>query len=277
MQNYIDLVKDILVNGETKPSRAGETISVFGRQLRFDLRAGFPLLTAKHTSFKNILVETLWFISGNCTNTKYLTDRGVNIWNEWAKEDGYTGRIYGCQWRGWRKVNICDFSGVDWQYSEIDQLANVIAQIKANPNDRRLLVLAWNPSEIDEMALPPCHYAFQFGVTNGKLSCLVNMRSSDTFIGLPYNIASYALITHMVAQVCDLQVGELIFCLADTHIYTDHLEAVKQMIQNWEKDPRPLPELEIYPNVKDIDDFTPRDFAIVGYNSHPAIKVNVNV
>jgi thymidylate synthase len=264
MKQYLELLNDILENGTKKDDRTGTgTLSVFGRQLRFDLQKGFPLLTTKKLHIRSIIHELLWFLSGD-TNVKYLQENGVTIWDEWADENGDLGPVYGAQWRSWK--------GADGQ--TIDQISEVIEQIKTNPNSRRLLVSAWNVGEIDKMKLPPCHYAFQFYVAEGKLSCMWQQRSVDTFLGLPFNIASYALLTHMMAQQCDLEVGELIFTGGDVHLYLNHIEQAKLQLT---RDPRPLPKLVIKRKPESIFDYKFEDFEIVDYDPHPHIKAPVAV
>jgi thymidylate synthase len=264
MKQYLDLLNDILENGVKKDDRTGTgTLSVFGRQLRFDLQKGFPLLTTKKLHIRSIIHELLWFLSGD-TNIKYLQENGVTIWDEWADENGDLGPVYGAQWRSWK--------GADGQ--TIDQISEVIEQIKTNPNSRRLLVNAWNVAEIDKMKLPPCHYAFQFYVVDGKLSCMWQQRSVDTFLGLPFNIASYALLTHMIAQQCDLEVGELIFTGGDVHLYLNHIEQAKLQLT---REPRPLPKLVIKRKPDSIFDYKFEDFEIVDYHPHPHIKAPVAV
>lgn len=261
MRQYLDLLQDIMENGVDKTDRTGVGIrSVFGRQMRFDLSKGFPLVTTKKVHLKSIIHELLWFIKGD-TNIKYLQDNGVRIWNEWADENGNLGPVYGAQWRNWNNDNI-------------DQLADVIERIKTKPNDRRLIVTAWNPSQIGQMKLPPCHMMFQFYVANGKLSCMLYQRSCDMFLGVPFNIASYALLTMMIAQVCNLKAGEFIHTLGDTHIYHNHFEQVKEQLSHT---PLPLPQMKINPNVKDINDFKYEDFELVGYESYGTIKAQVAV
>lgn len=264
MRAYLNLLQDILDNGVAKDDRTGTgTISVFGRQLRFDLSEGFPLITTKRLHIKSIVHELLWFISGS-TNIRYLQDNGVTIWDEWADEEGNLGRVYGAQWRTWLAPNG----------ETIDQISKVIDQIKQSPDSRRHLVSAWNPAEVDQMALPPCHYAFQFYVANGKLSCMFQMRSVDTFLGLPFNIASYALLTHMVAQQCGLEVGELIWTGGDVHIYSNHLEQVKLQLT---REPYALPQLQIKRQPESIFDYTFEDFEFIDYQHHPGIKAPIAV
>lgn len=261
MKQYLDLLADIMENGVDKMDRTGVgTRSVFGRQMRFDLSKGFPLVTTKKLHLKSIIHELLWFIKGD-TNIKYLQDNGVRIWNEWADENGDLGPVYGAQWRNWNNDGI-------------DQLADVIERIKTKPNDRRLIVTAWNPSQIGQMKLPPCHMMFQFYVANGKLSCMLYQRSCDMFLGVPFNIASYALLTMMIAQVCGLKPGEFVHTLGDTHIYHTHFEQVREQLTHT---PLPLPQMKINPNVKDINDFKFEDFELVGYESYGVIKAPVAV
>lgn len=264
MQQYKDLLNDILQNGVKKEDRTGTgTLSVFGRQLRFDLQEGFPLVTTKKLHIKSILHELLWFLKGE-TNIKYLKDHGVSIWDEWADESGELGPVYGSQWRKWETKNG-EF---------VDQIENVINQIKTNPDSRRLIVNAWNVGEVDQMKLPPCHYAFQFYVADGKLSLMWQQRSVDTFLGLPFNIASYAYLTYMVAQQCDLEVGELVFTGGDVHLYLNHLEQAKLQLT---REPRDLPQLIIKRKPESIFDYNFEDFEIINYNPHPHIKGAVSV
>lgn len=264
MKQYHDLCKHILDSGVVKSDRTGTgTTSVFGYQMRFDLSKGFPLLTTKKLHIPSIVHELIWFISGD-TNVRYLQENGVRIWNEWADEDGNLGPVYGAQWRSFPKPD----GGV------VDQLAEVIEQIKTNPDSRRLIVSAWNPGQIDDMALPPCHLMFQFYVADGKLSCQLYQRSADTFLGVPFNIASYALLTHMVAHVTGLEVGEFVHTLGDAHIYHNHLEQVNLQLS---REPKPLPTLRIKRNVTSINDFTYDDFEFLNYDAHPHIKGSVSV
>lgn len=261
MQQYLDLLKDVLENGVDKMDRTGTgTRSVFGRQMRFDLQKGFPLMTTKKMHLKSIIHELLWFIKGD-TNVKYLQDNGVRIWNEWADENGDLGPVYGSQWRNWNNEGI-------------DQLAEVIDKLKNNPNDRRMIVSAWNVGKISEMRLPPCHMMFQFYVANNKLSCMLYQRSCDMFLGVPFNIASYALLTMMIAQVCGLEVGEFIHTLGDTHIYHNHFDQVKEQLS---RKPLPLPKMRINPAIKDINEFKYEDFELVDYQCYDAIKAKVAV
>lgn len=263
-KQYVELCRHILDNGVQKQDRTRTgTISVFGYQMRFDLSEGFPLLTTKKLHVKSIIHELLWFLKGD-TNIRYLNENGVTIWDEWADENGDLGPIYGKQWRSWP----------NGKGENIDQIAQVVEQIKHNPDSRRLIVSAWNVANIDEMALPPCHCLFQFYVTDGKLSCQLYQRSADVFLGLPFNIASYSLLTHMIAHVTELEVGEFVHTLGDAHIYSNHIEQIKTQI---EREPRKLPTLKIKRNVTDIDDFTFDDFEIIGYNPHPHIKGKVAV
>jgi thymidylate synthase len=282
-EQYAALVRHILANGGEKGDRTGTgTLSTFGYQMRFDLAKGFPLLTTKKVHWPSVAHELLWFLSGD-TNTKYLTDNGVRIWNEWSNENGDLGPVYGRQWRSWtvleEEIDYAWDGEDEYPYSyiderHIDQIANVIEQIRNNPDSRRLLVNAWNVGELHEMALPPCHFAFQFYVANGKLSCQLYQRSGDVFLGVPFNIASYSLLTHMIAHVTGLEVGEFIHTIGDAHIYRNHIEQVKTQLQ---REPRVLPTLNIKRQVTDIDDFSFDDFEIVGYDPHPAIKGKVAV
>lgn len=261
---YLDLMKKILNEGATKEDRTGTgTISVFGHQMRFQLKDQFPLLTTKKVHLKSIVHELLWFIKGD-TNVEYLQDNGVRIWNEWAGEDGDLGRVYGAQWRDWTNS----------RGEKIDQLKQVIEQIKTNPNSRRHLVVAFNPGELDQMALPPCHAFFQFYVANNKLSCQLYQRSGDVFLGVPFNIASYALLTLMVAQVTGLEPGEFIHTLGDAHLYTNHIEQAKLQLS---RTPKPLPKMILNPDIKNLFEFKYEDFELVNYDPHPAIKAKVSV
>ncbi|MFC2186189.1 thymidylate synthase [Fulvivirgaceae bacterium LMO-SS25] len=264
MQQYHDLMRRILEEGVSKSDRTGTgTISVFGHQMRFDLAKGFPLLTTKKVHTRSIIHELLWFLKGD-TNIAYLKENGVSIWDEWANEKGDLGPIYGYQWRSWPTP--------DGQH--IDQISQVIDQLKNNPDSRRIIVSAWNVSEISKMALPPCHAFFQFYVANGKLSCLLYQRSADVFLGVPFNIASYALLTMMVAQVCDLEPGEFIHTLGDAHLYSNHLEQADLQLS---RDFRPLPSLKLNSEVKNIFDFKFEDISIENYDPHPHIKAAVAV
>ncbi len=261
MKQYLDLLQDVMDNGVDKLDRTGVgTRSVFGRQMRFDLNKGFPLVTTKKVHLKSIIHELLWFIKGS-TNIKYLQDNGVRIWNEWADENGDLGPVYGSQWRNWNGEGI-------------DQLAEVIDKLKHNPNDRRMIVSAWNVGKIAEMRLPPCHMMFQFYVAGNKLSCMLYQRSCDMFLGVPFNIASYALLTMMIAQVCGLEPGEFIHTLGDTHIYHNHFEQVREQLS---RQPLPLPVMKLNPAVKNIDDFTYDDFTLEGYESYGKLAAPVAV
>jgi len=264
MKQYLDLCRHVLENGVKKEDRTGTgTISTFGYQMRFNLQEGFPLLTTKKVHLKSVIHELLWFIQGN-TNVKYLQENGVRIWNEWADEDGNLGPIYGHQWRSW--------TGADGRTH--DQLKEVVEQIKTNPNSRRLIISAWNVGDLDKMALPPCHTLFQFYVAGGRLSCQLYQRSGDLFLGVPFNIASYSLLTMMIAQVCDLEPGEFIHTFGDVHIYLNHIEQVKLQLT---REPRQLPTMKLNPNVKNIFDFKYEDFSLENYHPHPAIKGVVSV
>lgn len=264
MQQYHDLLQHILKNGAVKTDRTGTgTISVFGYQMRFDLSEGFPLVTTKKVHLKSIIHELLWFLKGE-TNIAYLKENGVSIWDEWADSKGELGPVYGKQWRRWE--------GKDGRV--VDQITDLIAQIKKNPDSRRLIVSAWNVAELPDMALMPCHSFFQFYVANGKLSCQLYQRSADVFLGVPFNIASYALLTHMVAQVCELQPGDFVHTFGDVHIYSNHMEQVKLQLS---REPYPLPQLQLNPSVKDIFSFRYEDFTLLNYQSHPAIKAPVAV
>lgn len=264
MKVYLDLIQRVLNEGFEKKDRTGTgTISVFGHQMRFNLEEGFPLLTTKKMHLKSIIYELLWFLKGS-TNVKYLQDNGVRIWNEWAKEDGELGPIYGYQWRSWP----------DNKGGNIDQIKQVIESIKNNPDSRRHIVSAWNAGQIDEMQLPPCHILFQFYVADGKLSCQLYQRSADIFLGVPFNIASYALLTMMIAQVTGLKPGEFVHTLGDAHIYTNHIEQVNLQIT---RKPYSLPTMNINPDVKSIDDFEYEDFELTDYQSHPLIKGIISV
>lgn len=264
MQQYHDLMRHVLENGTTKTDRTGTgTKSVFGYQMRFDLSKGFPLVTTKKCHTKSIIHELLWFLSGD-TNIKYLTENGVSIWNEWADENGNLGPVYGYQWRSW--------PAADGRH--IDQISQLIENIKKSPDSRRHLISAWNVGEVDKMALPPCHAFFQFYVADGKLSCQLYQRSADIFLGVPFNIASYALLTMMVAQVCDLEVGDFVHTFGDAHLYLNHLEQTELQLS---RELRPLPIMTINPNVKNIFDFKFEDFTLTGYDPHPHIKAPVAV
>ncbi len=264
MQPYLKLLSDILETGADKSDRTGTgTRSIFGYQMRFDLSKGFPLVTTKQLHRKSIIYELLWFIRGE-TNVRWLQERGVKIWDEWADENGDLGPVYGSQWRSW--------PAPDGRH--IDQLANVIDAIRTRPDSRRHIVSAWNPAEVDNMALPPCHSLFQFYVANGKLSCQLYQRSADAFLGVPFNIASYALLTHMVAQVCDLEVGDFVHTLGDAHLYSNHFEQARLQLT---REPRPLPRLIINPERKGIEDFVFEDFTFEGYDPHPRIAAPIAV
>lgn len=264
MKQYLDLLREIKENGTVKTDRTGVgTKSIFGHQMRFNLQDGFPLLTTKKVFLKGIIYELLWFLKGD-TNIKFLTDHNVHIWDEWADENGDLGYVYGKQWRSWETTDG----------RVIDQISQVVDLIKNHPDSRRILVTAWNPAEIDKMALPPCHCLFQFYVADGKLSCQLYQRSADTFLGVPFNIASYALLTMMLAQVCGLQPGEFIHTTGDTHIYLNHMEQVDLQLS---REPRPLPKMIINPDVKSIFDFKYEDFTLVDYDPYPAIKAPVAV
>jgi thymidylate synthase len=264
MQPYLKLLSDILETGADKSDRTGTgTRSLFGYQMRFDLSKGFPLLTTKKLHLKSIVYELLWFIRGE-TNVRWLQERGVKIWDEWADENGDLGPVYGSQWRSW--------PAPDGRH--IDQLANVVESIRSKPDSRRHIVSAWNPAEVDQMALPPCHCLFQFYVANGKLSCQLYQRSADTFLGVPFNIASYALLTHMMAQVCDLEVGDFVHTFGDVHLYANHFEQARLQLT---REPRPLPRLVVNPERKRLEDFVFEDFTFEGYDPHPHIKAEVSV
>ena len=264
MKQYLDLLQHVLDNGTDKSDRTGTgTRSVFGYQMRFNLADGFPVLTTKKLHLKSIIHELLWFLAGD-TNIRYLKENGVRIWDEWADENGDLGRVYGAQWRSWRGANG----------ETVDQIANVVRQIRQTPDSRRLIVSAWNPAEVDDMALPPCHALFQFYVANGKLSCQLYQRSADIFLGVPFNIASYALLTMMMAQVCGLQAGEFVHTLGDAHLYQNHLEQARLQLT---REPRALPKMHINPDVRDIFAFKFDDFTLSDYDPHPHIKAEVSV
>lgn len=264
MRQYLDLLQTIIDDGVDKGDRTGTgTKSIFGYQMRFDLKNGFPILTTKKLHLKSIVYELLWFLRGE-TNIRYLQEHGVRIWNEWADENGELGPVYGSQWRSWRTADG----------PAVDQISQVIEQIKSNPNSRRLIVSAWNVAEIEKMALPPCHLLFQFYVANNTLSCQLYQRSADVFLGVPFNIASYALLTRMVAQVCNLEAGEFVHTFGDVHLYLDHLEQAEEQLS---RQPYPLPELRINPQVDSIFDFDYEDFELIGYQAHPHIKAKVSI
>ncbi len=264
MKQYLDLMQHVLDNGAQKHDRTGTgTISVFGYQMRFNLEEGFPLVTTKKLHLRSILHELIWFLKGE-TNIKYLKDNGVSIWDEWADENGELGPVYGYQWRSWPTPTG----------EHIDQISQVIRQLKNNPDSRRIIVSAWNVADIEKMALPPCHSFFQFYVADGKLSCQLYQRSADIFLGVPFNIASYALLTLMMAQVCDLKPGDFVHTLGDAHLYNNHIEQAKLQLS---REPRPLPLLKINPAVKDIFGFEFEDFALENYDPHPHIKAPVAV
>ena len=264
MKQYLDLLQYVLDHGTERQDRTGTgTVGVFGYQMRFPLSEGFPVLTTKKLHLRSIIYELLWFLRGD-TNIKYLKDHGVSIWDEWADANGDLGPVYGSQWRSWP----------DGHGGTIDQIANVVRQIKENPYSRRLLVTAWNPTEIEDMALPPCHCLFQFYVSDGKLSCQLYQRSADIFLGVPFNIASYALLTMMMAQVCGLEPGDFVHTLGDAHIYKNHLDQVHLQLS---REPRPLPHMRINPAVKDIFSFQYEDFTLEDYNPHSHIKGEVSV
>ena len=264
MKQYIDLLRHVMENGVDKGDRTGTgTRSVFGYQMRFNLEEGFPVLTTKKLHLRSIIHELLWFLSGD-TNIKYLHDNGVTIWDEWADENGDLGPVYGYQWRSWPNPNG----------QSIDQISQVVNSLKNNPDSRRHIVSAWNPAEVDKMALPPCHSLFQFYVADGKLSCQLYQRSADLFLGVPFNIASYALLTMMMAQVTGLKVGEFVHTLGDVHIYSNHFEQVKEQLS---REPRALPVMKINPDVKSIFEFKYEDFTLEGYDPHPTIKAPIAV
>jgi thymidylate synthase len=262
---YLDLLRDILANGEARGDRTGTgTLGVFGRQMRFDLTQAFPLLTTKKVHWKSILVELLWFLRGD-TNVRWLQERGVSIWDEWADENGDLGPVYGRQWRSWATPDG----------GSIDQIAKVIASIRTNPNSRRHIVSAWNPAEVDDMALPPCHCLFQFYVsTDGRLSCQLYQRSADVFLGVPFNIASYALLTHMIAHATGLRVGEFVHTLGDAHLYLNHIDQAKLQL---ERTPYAAPTIRINPEARNVLDMTEADVELIGYQAHPLIRAPIAV
>lgn len=264
MKQYHDLLRHLLEHGTRKSDRTGTgTLSTFGHQMRFDLSEGFPVLTTKKLHLRSIIHELLWFLQGD-TNIKYLKENGVGIWDEWADANGDLGPVYGYQWRSWATPDG----------RTIDQISELVAMIKKNPDSRRLIVSAWNPADVPNMALPPCHCLFQFYVADGKLSCQLYQRSADTFLGVPFNIASYALLTLMIAQVCGLKPGEFVHTFGDVHLYNDHIEQAKLQLT---RQPRPLPTLEVDPNVTDLFDFRFEHFALKDYDPHPHIKAVVSV
>lgn len=265
MKSYLDLLRHVLQHGQVKDDRTGTgTLSLFGAQLRFPLSEGFPLVTTKRIHFKSVLYELLWFLRGD-TNVRWLQQHGVTIWDEWADpQSGDLGRVYGAQWCDWRTADG----------RSIHQIDQVIARIRSQPDSRRLIVTAWNPGEIDGMALPPCHVLFQFYVLNGRLSCQLYQRSADLFLGVPFNIASYALLTHMVAQVCRLEPGDFIHTFGDVHLYRNHLDLARTQLA---REPRPLPRLRLNPEVRELRDFRFEDLAVEGYDPHPPIKAPVAV
>ena len=264
MKEYLTLLEHVKLNGQKKEDRTGTgTLSVFGYQMRFNLNDGFPLLTTKKVHLKSVIYELLWFLSGD-TNIKFLKDNGVSIWDEWADENGNLGPVYGHQWRSWPTS----------EGNEIDQISNLINQIKKTPDSRRLIVSAWNVGEINKMKLPPCHCFFQFYVADGRLSCQLYQRSADIFLGVPFNIASYALLTQMIAHVCGLECGEFIHTLGDAHIYTNHIDQVNEQLS---RKPKKLPQIKINPSVKNIFDFKYEDFSLEGYDPYPLIKAPVAV
>ncbi len=264
MRTYLDLMQHVLDHGTKKSDRTGTgTLSVFGYQMRFNLAQGFPLLTTKKVHLRSIIYELLWFLQGD-TNIKYLKDNKVTIWDEWADENGNLGPVYGKQWRSWATVDG----------RVVDQISEVVEQIKKNPDSRRLIVSAWNVGELNQMALAPCHAFFQFYVADGKLSCQLYQRSADIFLGVPFNIASYALLTLMMAQVCGLKPGDFVHTFGDAHLYSNHLEQTREQLS---REPRPLPTMRINPNVKNIFDFKFEDFTLDGYDPHPAIRAPIAI
>jgi thymidylate synthase len=264
VRQYHDLLRLVLEEGVARSDRTGTgTLSIFGAQARFDLRERFPLLTTKKLHLKSIVYELLWFLRGE-TNVRYLNEHGVTIWDEWADENGNLGRVYGAQWRDWRGAN-----GI-----RVDQIAKIISEIRENPSSRRLIVSAWNPAEIDEMALPPCHVLFQFYVNDGELSCQLYQRSADLFLGVPFNIASYSLLTMMMAQVCDLKPGDFVHTFGDLHLYQNHLEQAREQLS---RECRPLPRIQLNPAITQIEGFRFEDFTLLDYNPHPSIKAPIAV
>jgi len=264
VRQYHDLLRLVLEEGVARSDRTGTgTLSIFGAQARFDLRERFPLLTTKKLHLKSIIYELLWFLRGE-TNVRYLNEHGVTIWDEWADENGDLGRVYGAQWRDWRGAN-----GI-----RVDQIDKVISEIKENPSSRRLIVSAWNPAEMNEMALPPCHVLFQFYVNDGELSCQLYQRSADLFLGVPFNIASYSLLTMMVAQVCGLQAGDFVHTFGDIHLYQNHLEQAREQLR---RECRPLPRMQLNPAIARLEDFRFEDFTLLDYNPHPSIKAQIAV
>ena len=285
-QTYFDLINDVLINGVEKTDRTGTgTISVFGRQSRYDLTQGFPILTSKRVHWKSVVGELLWFLRGD-TNIKWLKENGISIWDEWADKDGNLGPIYGQQMRRWSNLVDASPQGLHYDHKSgigfipsykdqpVDQIIDVIQQIKTNPDSRRLIVSSWNVADIPQMALAPCHTMFQFYVVNGKLSCQLYQRSCDSFLGMPFNIASYALLTHMIAQVCGLGVGDFVHTFGDLHIYSNHREQLKEQLS---RTPYPMPKLVLNPEIKDIDSFTFEDIKLENYQHHPAIKGKVAI
>lgn len=279
MKQYLDLLQELVGLGKSKDDRTGTgTISKFGHQMRFDLKEGFPLLTTKRVYWKGVVHELLWFLSGD-TNIKYLQDNGVHIWDEWADENGDLGHVYGAMWRKFpvnkRDHKVREPGGPSrGTIISVDQIQTVINQIQINPNSRRHIVSAWHPGYIEDQALPPCHCLFQFYVNEGKLSCQLYQRSADVFLGVPFNIASYSLLTHMIAHICDLKVGEFIHTFGDVHIYNNHIDQVKEQLS---RTPTKLPKLKLNPDIKEIDDFRFEDIGLIDYNPQPAIKAPVSV